>query len=163
MHLAHRDVTFAVVSRAPSAEIEAFKKRMGWRFKWVSSNDNSFNFDYHVSFAKEQRVDGKVPYNYQMSEFPMDEAPGVSVFYKSEDGEIFHSYSSYSRGLDLLLGTYNFLDLTPKGRDEDGLAFSMAWVRHHDRYEDNYVVKAEDRYVPPAVAGECCNAEAQRA
>ena len=133
VHLAHRDVSFVVVSRAPLREIDAFKKRMGWRFKWVSSYGNDFNFDYHVSFTKDEEAKGKVNYNYETTEFMNDELPGLSVFYKNEDGDIFHSYSCYSRGLDLLVGTYNFLDLVPKGRDEDPDS-TMSWVRHHDRY-----------------------------
>ncbi len=134
VHLAHRDVTFVVVSRAPLAKIDAFKKRMGWRFKWVSSYDNDFNFDYHVSFPNDEVANGKVYYNYGTQEFPSEEAPGVSVFYEDGSGDIFHTYSAYARGLDMLVGAYNYLDLVPKGRDEDDLDFTMAWVRHHDRY-----------------------------
>lgn len=133
-HLAQRDVSFAAVSRATMAEIAAFKKRMGWSFPWVSSNGNSFNRDFHVSFTPEQKAGGKVYYNYALTEFPSEEAPGLSVFAKNEAGEIFHTYSSYARGLDILVGAYNFLDLAPKGRDEDALPWTMAWVRHHDRY-----------------------------
>jgi predicted dithiol-disulfide oxidoreductase (DUF899 family) len=133
-HLAQRDVTFLVVSRAPLREIEAFKKRMGWRFKWVSSYGNDFNRDYHVSFSKEEMDKGKVYYNYDMGEFGSEEAPGASVFYKDANGVIFHTYSCYARGLDILIGAYNFLDLAPKGRDEAALPWTMAWVRHHDRY-----------------------------
>jgi predicted dithiol-disulfide oxidoreductase (DUF899 family) len=133
VHLAHRDVSFAVVSRAPFRQIDMFKKRMGWRFKWVSSHGNDFNFDYHVSFTKDDEAKGKVNYNYETTEFMSDELPGLSVFYKNEDGDIFHSYSCYARGLDILVGTYNFLDLVPKGRDEDPDS-TMSWVRHHDRY-----------------------------
>ncbi len=136
IHLAHRDVTLAVVSRAPWPEIEKFKQRMGWRFPWVSSNGSHFNFDYQVSFSKDQLAQGKVYYNYEMQAFPSEEAPGASVFYKDSDGQIFHTYSAYARGLDILVGTYNYLDLAPKGRDEEGLAFTMSWLRHHDRYED---------------------------
>ncbi len=134
VHLAHRDVTFVIVSRAPLPKIEAFKKRMGWRFTWVSSYGNDFNRDYHVSFTKDEMGKGKVYYNYGMQEFPSEEGPGISVFYKDGTGNIFHTYSSYGRGLDMLVGTYNYLDLVPKGRDEDGLDFTMAWVRHHDKY-----------------------------
>jgi predicted dithiol-disulfide oxidoreductase (DUF899 family) len=137
VHLAHRDVTMLAVSRAPLAQIEPFKKRMGWRFKWVSSYGNDFNFDYHVSFTKDEMAQGKVNYNYGMTDFPSEEGPGASVFYKDENGDIFHTYSAYARGLDILVGTYNLLDLTPKGRDEVGLPQTMAWVRHHDRYEDD--------------------------
>jgi predicted dithiol-disulfide oxidoreductase (DUF899 family) len=159
VHLAARDVTLAVVSRATLPEIEAFKKRMGWRFKWVSSNGTDFNFDYQVSARPEDRAKGKVYYNYAMTEFPSDERPGASVFYKNEAGEIFHTYSTYARGLDILIGAYNFLDLTPKGRDEEGLAHGMAWVRHHDKYGPGYSVNAKATYVPPASTGHSCHSE----
>ncbi len=134
VHLAHRDVTFIAVSRAPIQKIEQFKKRMGWQFKWVSSHENDFNYDYHVSATKEEIANGKMYYNYTMEDFGSDELHGVSVFYKNGNGDIFHTYSSYARGGDILIGTYNFLDLVPKGRDEEGLPYGMAWVRHHDRY-----------------------------
>ena len=140
VHLAHRDTTLLVVSRAPLAQIEAFQKRMGWRFPWVSSYGNDFNHDYHVSFSKEEQQAGKVYYNYELTTFPSEEGPGASVFYKDKTGDVFHTYSTYGRGLDILLGTYNFLDMTPKGRDEEGLASTMAWVRHHDRYVDSQLV-----------------------
>jgi predicted dithiol-disulfide oxidoreductase (DUF899 family) len=133
-HLAQRDVTLTAISRATLPEIEAFKKRMGWRFKWVSSFGNDFNYDYRVSFTKEQSAQGN-RYNFETSAFSGEEAPGLSVFYKNAEGEIFRTYSTFARGLDILLGAYNYLDVTPKGRDEDGLNFSMAWVRHHDRYD----------------------------
>src|SRR5258708_7513712 len=133
-HLAQRDITFVAVSRATLPEIEAFQKRMGWKFKWVSSNSSDFNFDYQVSFTKEEMAKGKVSYNYGMTEFPSEEAPGASVFYKDASGEIFHTYSAYARGLDILLTAYNYIDMTPKGRAEDDLPHPMAWVRHHDRY-----------------------------
>jgi predicted dithiol-disulfide oxidoreductase (DUF899 family) len=132
-HLPHRDVTFVVISRAPLAEIEPFKKRMGWRFKWVSSNGNDFNFDYHVSFTKDEEAKGEVYYNYETAEFLSDELPGLSVFYRNEDGDVFHTYSTYARGLDTLVGAYNFLDLVPKGRDENPES-TMDWVRRHDQY-----------------------------
>jgi predicted dithiol-disulfide oxidoreductase (DUF899 family) len=140
IHLANRDTALAVVSHAPLAKLEAFKKRMGWKFPWVSSFENDFNFDYHVSFAPEEQAAGKVDYNYAIRPFPSMEAPGVSVFAKDDAGDVFHTYSTYERGIDILNGTYNLLDLVPKGRDEEGLAFDMAWVRHHDRYEQGYVV-----------------------
>lgn len=133
-HLPHRDVTFAVVSRAPLSEIEPFKKRMGWRFKWVSSYGNDFNFDYHVSATDDEQTKGKMHYNYQTQDCVNEEMPGLSVFCKDENGDVFHTYSTYGRGLDILVGVYNFLDLVPKGRDEDNLDFTMDWVRHHDRY-----------------------------
>jgi predicted dithiol-disulfide oxidoreductase (DUF899 family) len=137
VHLKARDVSLVAVSRAASPKIEAFKKRMGWSFTWVSSNQNNFNRDYHVSFTKEEMAKGKVEYNYGLTEFTSEEAPGVSVFYKDAKGDIFHTYSSYARGIDILLGAYNYLDLVPKGRDEDELPFTMSWVRHHDRYENS--------------------------
>jgi predicted dithiol-disulfide oxidoreductase (DUF899 family) len=136
-HLGQRDVTFVVVSRAPLAEIEAFKRRMGWRFNWVSSFGSDFNFDYHVSFPAGQ-VGSEVDYNYEKQDAGSDEMPGASVFYKDASGQVFHTYSAYARGLDILVGTYNFLDLTPKGRDEQDLPWSMAWVRHHDRYDESH-------------------------
>ncbi len=148
-HLKARDVTLVVVSRAPLAQIEAFKKRMGWNFKWVSSFGNDFNFDYHVSFTKDEMAKGKVNYNYVEQEFGVEEAPGTSVFYRDASGNIFHTYSAYARGLDMLIGTYNYLDLVPKGRDEDRLAFTMAWVRHHDRYDDGYTVDSKAGYTAP--------------
>ena len=136
LHLPQRDVTLLAVSRAPLAQIEAFKQRMGWRFRWVSSYENDFNQDYHVSFTPDEMAQGEVYYNYGMTQFPSEEAPGISAFYKDPDGAIFHTYSAYARGLDMLVGAYNYLDLVPKGRDEAALPWTMAWVRHHDRYGD---------------------------
>jgi predicted dithiol-disulfide oxidoreductase (DUF899 family) len=152
VHLAHRDVTFLAASRAPLAQIEAFQKRMGWRFAWVSSFGSDFNRDYHVSFTSEDRKDGQVSYNYQMTGFPSEEAPGLSVFYRDQSGSVFHTYSTYGRGLDILLGTYNFLDLVPKGRDEDRLKFTMAWVRHHDKYRDDELIDPNRLYSQPKSA-----------
>jgi predicted dithiol-disulfide oxidoreductase (DUF899 family) len=157
VHLAHRDTALAVVSRAPLADIEAFQKRMGWKFPWVSSFSGAFNFDYHVSFTPEEKASGKVAYNYSVCEFPSEEAPGASVFAKDAAGEVFHTYSTYGRGLDILMGTYNLLDLVPKGRDEDELSFSMSWVRHHDRYEDGYVVDLAGKFEEPRSSGSCCS------
>src|SRR5277367_3688813 len=143
VHLAQRDVTFIAVSRATLPEIETFQRRMGWNFKWVSSFGSEFNFDYQVSVTKEQATSGKTLYNFEMgTHFPSEERPGASVFYKNEAGEIFHTYSTYARGLDILVGTYNFLDITPKGRDEEGLSNSMAWVRHHDKYGEGLLAIA---------------------
>jgi predicted dithiol-disulfide oxidoreductase (DUF899 family) len=162
IHLANRDTTLAVVSRAPVAEIEAFKRRMGWKFQWVSSFAGDFNFDYHVSFTPEEKSSGKVYYNYATGEFPSEEAPGASVFARDAAGEIFHTYSSYARGLDILMGAYNVLDLVPKGRDEDGLAFSMSWVRHHDRYAEGYFVDPAQKYEQPkSSVGSCCSGESR--
>jgi predicted dithiol-disulfide oxidoreductase (DUF899 family) len=134
VHLAHRDVMFVAVSRVPLTEIEAFKKRMGWGFTWVSSTGNDFNFDYGVSFTEEEMAKGKVNYNYRMEDFPSEEAPGLSVFYRDDAGDVFHTYSTYGRGVEVMMGTFRLLDLVPKGRDEVGLPHTMAWVRHHDKY-----------------------------
>jgi predicted dithiol-disulfide oxidoreductase (DUF899 family) len=151
-HLAARDVTMVMVSRAPLAKIDAFKKRMGWRFRWASSYGSDFNADFHVSFTKDEMAQGKVNYNYTMQEFPSAEAPGLSVFYKDAGGDVLHTYSTYGRGLDPLLGTYVILDLVPKGRDEDRLAFTMEWVRYHDRYRTNEFADADKPYWPPTAA-----------
>jgi predicted dithiol-disulfide oxidoreductase (DUF899 family) len=132
-HLKHHDVTLLAVSRAPWPKIEAFRKRMGWRFKWVSSSPGDFNTDHHVSFTEADKAKGKVTYNFETIDYMFNELPGASVFYKDGSGAIFHTYSSYARGLDLMLGAYNWLDITPKGRNEK---HGMEWVRHHDRYDD---------------------------
>jgi len=134
-HLAARDVTMLAVSRAPLAEIEAFKKRMGWSFGWVSSHGSDFNHDFHVSFTEKEVESGKVDYNYTAQPFGSTEAPGISVFQKEADGTLYHTYSVYGRGVELMMGTYRILDLVPKGRDEDSLEWTMQWVRHHDRYD----------------------------
>jgi predicted dithiol-disulfide oxidoreductase (DUF899 family) len=139
VHVAQRDITLLAVSRATLPEIEAFKKRMGWRFKWVSSFGNEFNFDYHVSFTKDEVTKGEGYYNYEVSRSIGEERPGASVFYKNEKGELFHTYSTYERGLDMLIAAYNYIDLTPKGRDESGLNHPMDWLRHHDRYVDGNI------------------------
>jgi len=131
-HLKQRDVSFAAVSRAPWKKLQAFAQRLGWSFTWVSSGDNDFNFDYHVSFT-EQQVQGEVDYNYGRQKFPTTDAPGVSVFLKDGDS-VFHTYSSFGRGLDMLNTAYHYLDMVPKGRDEAGLPSSMAWVKLHDLY-----------------------------
>jgi predicted dithiol-disulfide oxidoreductase (DUF899 family) len=136
VHLAHRDVTFVVVSRAPLAEIEAYRKRMGWRFKWVSSCGSDFNYDFHVSFTPEEMARGEMEYNFRKTKFPAEEGPGISVFYRDPSGAVFHTYSCYARGLDAMNSAYQHLDLVPKGRDEDGLPHAMAWVRRHDSYGD---------------------------
>lgn len=134
-HLAARDLSFVAISRAPLAEIERFRQRMGWQFPWVSSNGCDFNFDFHVSFTDEERQRGEVFYNYGMTAFPHEEAPGVSAFYRDERGQVFHTYSTYGRGVELMMGAYDLIDIAPKGRDEAGLAHGMDWIRHHDRYE----------------------------
>lgn len=156
IHLAQRDIAFAVVSRAPLPEIEKFKARMGWQFKWVSSFGSDFNHDYQVSVSPDEKANGRVLYNYEIIEkFPSEERPGASVFFKNPAGEVFHTYSTYGRGLDILIGAYNLIDLVPKGRNESGLAFSMAWVRHHDRYE-GAVVDTKASYRQPKSAS-CCD------
>jgi predicted dithiol-disulfide oxidoreductase (DUF899 family) len=152
VHLAQRDVTFLAVSRAPISKIEAFKTRLGWSFNWVSSFGNDFNHDFHVSFTKEEMAKGKVDYNYDMTAFPSEEAPGISVFYKDKNGDVFHTYSAYARGTETVLGTYNYLDLVPKGRDEDGLSFTMSWVRHHDRYSQGDLADPTRPYWPPTAS-----------
>src|SRR5262249_7680017 len=136
VHLNHRDVTFVAISRAPLAKIQAFRKRMGWSFKWVSSSGTDFNYDYQASFAPEALQSGTAIYNYAKTKMQMTDREGVSVFFKDERGTVFHTYSCYARGIDLVNGAYNFLDLVPKGRDEEGHDFPQYWVRHHDAYED---------------------------
>jgi predicted dithiol-disulfide oxidoreductase (DUF899 family) len=163
IHLANRDTTLLAISRAPLAEIEAFKKRMGWKFQWVSSFDSDFNFDYHVSFTPDEMANGKVYYNYAVGSGPgpQEEGPGASVFARDDQGEVFHTYSTYGRGIDILNGTYNFLDIVPKGRDEASLPYTMSWVRHHDRYAESYpegyfeyLPRKDDQ--PKSSADSCC-------
>lgn len=132
-HLHQRDTTFVAVSRAPLAQLEAYKRRMGWRFRWVSSGDGDFNYDCYVSFRPKEREAKSGFYNYRPSEAGEDRE-GASAFYKDETGAVFHTYSTYARGIDLLNVTYNVLDLTAKGRDEEHLDEPMEWVRHHDKY-----------------------------
>jgi predicted dithiol-disulfide oxidoreductase (DUF899 family) len=149
VHLAQRDVTFVAVSRAPLSEIERFRQRMGWKFPWVSSHGNDFNRDFHVSFTADEMANGKADYNFDRSPAG-EEMPGVSVFYKDDSSQVFHTYSRYGRGVEVMMHTYNLLDLTPKGRDEDG--HGMGWVRHHDRYEP----------APAATtAHSCCGAQGE--
>ncbi len=154
LHLAQRDLTLRVVSRAPLAEIERFRRRMGWQFPWVSSFGSDFNHDFGVSFTPEELARGEVDYNYGMRPFPLEEAPGVSVFFRDAAGDVFHTYSTYGRGVEVMMGAYDMLDLTPRGRDEDRLAYTMEWVRHHDRYE-----AAPPAEAAPAAAS-CCSAHA---
>ncbi|HTZ46930.1 MAG TPA: thioredoxin family protein [Verrucomicrobiae bacterium] len=141
-HLANRDVTLIAVSRAPLPEIEAFKKRMGWTFKWASSYGSDFNYDCHVSCTKDELDRGEIYYNYRIQKPMSEERPGLSVFYKDEDGEVYHTYSAYARQLEPLMGVYVHLDMVPKGRMEEGLRPPSAWLRHHDRYEQNYYADA---------------------
>ena len=156
-HLNARDVTFLVISRAPLSQIQSFQKRMGWKFKWVSSNGTDFNFDYKVSFTPADLEKAAPNYNYDTIPLPLEEGPGLSAFYKDEGGSVFHTYSAFARGLDINVGAYNFLDVAPKGRDEEGLAFSMAWVKHHDKYTGHDVVDTKRGYEPPAKMHDCCS------
>lgn len=135
VHLNQRDVSFVAVSRAPIEVLEAFKKRMGWDFAWVSSANNSFNRDFNVSFSEEEIKRGDAYYNYANKGFPSTEAPGASVFFKDGDGKIFHTYSVYQRGLDMFITAYHYLDIVPRGRDEDDLSYTMDWLRLHDEYD----------------------------
>ena len=144
VHLANRDVTMLAVSRAPLAEIERFRQRMGWQFTWVSSHGSDFNHDFGVTFTPEEIAKGEVYYNY--TQRPGEEMPGISVFYQDNAGEVFHTYSTYGRGVEVVMGAYNLLDLTPKGRNELDVSHKMEWLRHHDRYA-----------AAPAV-GSCCTA-----
>jgi predicted dithiol-disulfide oxidoreductase (DUF899 family) len=134
VHLNQRDVTMVAVSRAPFSTLAAYRKRMGWNFKWVSSSQTDFNFDYHVSFTPEEMAKNEVFYNYTMQEPASSEREGVSVFYKDPAGSVFHTYSAYARGIDMMNTAYHYLDVTPKGRDEAGHDFTQFWVRRHDDY-----------------------------
>lgn len=156
LHFEQRDVSFVAVSRKPLAAIDAFKQRMGWRFKWVSSLGSDFNYDFNVSFRKEDIAKGKVFYNYEIVDFQSEEMSGVSVFYKDAKGDIFHTYSTYGRGDELLSGAYMYLDLVPKGRDEEGLPYPSAWWRHHDKYEAARPAPQPAPTPPAAVTGSCC-------
>jgi predicted dithiol-disulfide oxidoreductase (DUF899 family) len=133
-HLNQRDVTFVAISRAPLAKLQAFAERLGWSFKWLSSGGSDFNYDYKVSFRPDDLAGGTASYNYGPTEMEMSDLPGISVFFKDDSGAVFHTYSCYARGLDMMNTAYNYLDLVPKGRDEDGLSFSMAWVNFRDLY-----------------------------
>ena len=144
-HLAARDTAMVAVSLAPIAKLEAFKKRMSWSFDWVSSGDNEFNYDYGVSFTPEQIDAGDAKYNYGTTPLYGPELPGISVFYRDEAGDIFHTYSTYARGLDMMNAAYHYLDLTPLGRHEEGLPYPMDWVRLRDQYQ------------PEAAKAACCH------
>lgn len=139
VHLEHRDVTMVTVSKAPLEKLEAFRQRMGWTFKWLSSFGNDFNRDFNVSFTEQELKSGLAVYNYDRKPYPIKELPGMSVFTKDDDGNIYHTYSTYARGLDIFLTTYHLLDIVPKGRDEEGIEI-MSWLRHHDRYGDKNFV-----------------------
>jgi predicted dithiol-disulfide oxidoreductase (DUF899 family) len=152
IHLAHRDTTMISVSRAP--KLLAFRERMGWKFNWVSSGRNDFNHDYGVYFTDEERQSGLSIYNYVSGPYPISDLPGLSVFTREPSGEVFHSYSTYARGLDIFINVYNFLDLTPLGRNEKGQD-NMPWLRHHDRY-------GIPGYVDPWIEAEAAKKENQR-
>lgn len=134
VHLGQRDVTFTAVSRAPLEKIESYRRRMGWSFPWVSSGGSDFNFDYQASATPEELAAGRAYYNFAICSNTVSEMVGVSVFYRSGPGEVYHTYSCYARGVEMVNGAYHFLDLVPKGRDEDGLRYPMEWVRRHDQY-----------------------------
>ena len=154
LHLAQHDVTLLAVSRAPLQKIAAFKQRMGWRFKWVSSYGSDFNYDFHVSFTEQEMAAGRGYYNYAERSINSEEMSGTSVFAKDEGGRVFHTYSSFARGNEIHLGAYGYLDLVPKGRNETGPNFALTdWVRHHDRYGDGGHVDARGRYVE---GDDCC-------
>ena len=144
-HLAARDVNLVVASRAPLATLERMRRQMGWQFKWVSSGESDFNYDFHVSFAPEDVAKGEVYYNYAGQAFPFEDAPGVSVFYKDDKGTVYHTYSTFGRGVEVMMQTYRLLDITPLGRHEEGLPYTMAWVKHHDSYQQ------------APTAGSCCS------
>jgi predicted dithiol-disulfide oxidoreductase (DUF899 family) len=161
-HLAARDVGYVAVSRAPWPEIEAFRKRMGWRIKWVSSYGSDFNYDFNVSFTPDAMAKGEAYYNYDTRQIPIDELSGRSVFIRDANGKVFHTYSSFGRGGEDMLGTYRLLDIVPKGRNETGPRGNLSdWVRHHDRYGSAGMVAPTGRWVPEA-ATPCCEAAEPR-
>ncbi len=162
VHLEHHDVSYVAVARAPLTEIEAFKARMGWDFRWVSSFGSDFNYDFNVSFTPEQMTSGKAFYNYRMGPVPLEDLSGHSVFFKDEAGRIFHTYSSFGRGGEEGLTAYAYLDITPKGRNETGPSHNLSdWVRHHDRYDAGGYVDPSGRYHEAEAA--CCGCEAEDA
>ncbi len=150
VHLAHRDISLVTVSKAPVEKIEQFRKRMGWTFPWVSGGGNDFGRDFGVSFTDQELSDDNSVYNFNRKPYPIRELPGLSVFYKDEQGTIFHTYSTYARGLDNFLTAYHYMDVTPKGRDEAETP-GMGWLRHHDRYDGSPFVQPWDE--KPGVTG----------
>ena len=163
VHLEHHDVTYIAVARAPFAKLDAYRRRMGWTMKFVSSYDNDFNYDFHVSFRPDELAKGEAYYNYAMRPVGSDEMSGRSVFYKDEAGDIFHTYSSFARGGEINLNAYAVLDVTPKGRNETINGNLTDWVRHHDRYVGGGFVDPNGRFVAaehPAAAendSACCH------
>ena len=135
IHLAHRDATLVAISRAKYEKLAAYRRRMGWTFPWYSSYGSDFNFDFQVSYTPEQVASGNAEYNYRQTKVPA-ELPGISVYYRDGTGDVYHTYSTYARGLDMLNGAYHYMDLLPKGRDEAELPRTMAWLRRHDQYDD---------------------------
>ena len=158
-HLTHHDVSFAAVSRAPLNMLEAYRKRMGWHFRWLSSAGSDFNRDFHVSFEPQDIVDSQVFHNYAWQPYVCEELSGFSVFYRDDDGSVFHTFSAYGRGAEELLGSYVLLDMTPKGRNENGPRHNLTdWVRHHDRYGSDDSVDATGRAVAAEPASTpCCH------
>lgn len=157
VHLEHHDVSYVAIARAPLPEIQAIRQRMGWTFKWVSSFASDFNYDFNVSFTKQQIESGEAFYNYRMESVPLEDLSGNSVFYKNDAGEVFHTYSTFGRGAEEIIGTYMCLDLTPKGRNENGPNYSLTdWVRPHDRYGEGGTVDSFGRYVAPKAHASCC-------
>lgn len=153
-HLQARDATFVAVSRAPLVKLQQFHKRMGWRFKWVSSYETAFNYDFDVSFRKEEIATGRAQYNYRPLDFEIEDLSGFSIFFKNGDGEIFHTYSTFARGDEMLTAAYMYIDLLPMGRNEDDLKDPSSWWRHHDRYTEGTGDKDSDPLAPKAG---CCS------
>ncbi len=157
LHLQHHDVSVVVVARAPLAKLQAYKRRMDWKFLWVSSLGSDFNFDFHVSFTPEQIAQGRALVNYQFGDPGIEEIGGHSCFYRDESGAIFHTYSAFARGDEGLIGAYGYLDMAPKGRNETGPRHDLGdWVRHHDRYGSGGYVDATGRYHEEK-AESCCS------
>lgn len=140
VHLEHRDISFVTISKAPMEKIEQFRQRMGWTFRWVSATNTDFSHDFGVSFTDEELMDPDTVYNYTGKPYPIRELPGLSVFTKNNDGTIYHTYSAFARGLENFLVAYQYIDITPKGRDEAQTG-GMGWVRHHDRYNDEVFIQ----------------------
>ena len=163
VHLENHDVSFVAVARAPIGEIEAYRKRMGWRFRWVSSFGGDFNYDFHASFTPEQLAAGTAFYNYRIEpQMPLEDLSGFSVFFQDDRGRIFHTYSAFGRGAEEVLTTYMFLDLTPRGRNETGPNRNLTdWVRPHDRYGMGGSVDPMGRYHPEAEQACCASTEAR--
>lgn len=156
IHFEQNDLSYVCIARAPIAKLTEYKKRMGWSFKWVSSEGSDFNYDYHVSFRKEDLQKGKVLYNFEMHDIEIEDLPGHSVFYKNNDGDIFHTFSTYGRADEALIGAYNYLDIAPKGRNENGPNGDLTdWVRHHDRYESDADIT--DNYRDNDTSQSCCS------